>query len=89
MQQYQAAFNDNKAKGRRLAYLNAYMHNGQPRFTAIWSSGIKGLGASSHGLTNSQYQAEWSKQRKRGLLTRLVTGYTEGGRGRYAAFWKK
>ena len=89
VQQYQAAFNDNKAKGRRLAYLNAYMHNGQPRFTAIGSSGVKGLGAASHGLTNSQYQAEWSKQRKRGLLTRLVTGYTEGGRGRYAAFWKK
>jgi len=87
--EYQKLTDENKHKGRQLAYLNAYEHNGQPRFTAIWNSSIKGAFKARHGLSGGEYQAEWEDARKSGMLTRAVTGYTEDGASRYAAVWRK
>jgi hypothetical protein len=87
--EYQNLANENKQKGRELVYLNAYEHQGQPRFTAIWNSATKGAFKSRHGLTGEAYQDEWESALKSGLLTRAVTGYEEGGRARYAALWRK
>jgi murein DD-endopeptidase MepM/ murein hydrolase activator NlpD len=87
--QYQQAFDANAKQGRRLVYVNAYVHGGQPHFSAIWSSKANGHYRARHGLTGSQYQAEWESTTKSGLLTRDVTGYAVGGSARYAAIWRK
>lgn len=87
--EYQSLANENKQKGRELVYLNAYEHMGQPRFTAIWNSATKGAFKARHGLTGEAYQDEWNSATKSGLLTRVVTGYEDGGHARYAALWRK
>jgi hypothetical protein len=72
--EYQKLFDENKQKGRQLAYLNAYEHNGQPRFTAIWNSSAQGASKSRLGLSGGEYQAEWGSALKSGLLTRAAPG---------------
>jgi murein DD-endopeptidase MepM/ murein hydrolase activator NlpD len=86
--EYQQLSDENKQKGRQLAYLNAYEHQGQPRFTAIWNSATKGSFKARHDLSGGQYQQEWESSVKAGLLTRAVTGYVEGSQVRYAAVWR-
>jgi hypothetical protein len=87
--EYQQLSDENKQKGRQLAYLNAYEHQGQPRFTAIWNSSTKGSFKARHDLSGGQYQQEWESSLKGGMLTRAVTGYVEGSEVRYAAVWRK
>jgi hypothetical protein len=87
--EYQELSDENKQKGRQLAYLNAYEHQGQPRFTAIWNSATKGSFKARHDLSGGQYQQEWEAAVKTGMLTRAVTGYVEGTEVRYAAVWRK
>ena len=87
--EYQQKFEENKQKGRQLAYLNVYEHQGQPRFSAIWSSSAQGGSKALHGLSGTAYQQEWEDATKAGLLTRAVTGYEEGNGARYAAVWRK
>jgi hypothetical protein len=84
--EYQAKFDANTAAGRRLVYLNAYTHDGQPRITAIWWKSAPSVFA-KHGLTSAQYQAQWSANLSAGRLTQAVTGYEQGGDVRFAAFW--
>ncbi len=86
--EYQEKFEENKQKGRQLAYLNAYEHQGQPRFSAIWTS-AQGGSKALHGLSGNAYQQEWEDATKAGLLTRAVTGYADGSAIRYAAVWRK
>lgn len=87
--QYQQQFNLNKRSGRQIAYLNAYVHNGKTRFTAIWNSNTKGLFKARHGLSSGGYQQNWEDAIKTGLLTRNVTGYADGNSARYAGVWRK
>lgn len=87
--EYQQLSDENKQKGRQLAYLNVYEHQGQPRFTAIWNSATQGGFKARHDLSSAQYQDEWESAVKGGMLTRAVTGYAEDGAVRYAAVWRK
>ena len=87
--EYQQLFDENKEKGRQLAYLNVYEHQGQPRFSAIWNSATQGAFKARHGLSGGAYQQEWEDALKGGLLTRAVTGYEDGNAIRYAAVWRK
>jgi len=87
--EYQQAFDDNAKQKRHLVYVNAYMHGGQPQFSAIWSSKASGSYKARHGLTSAQYQNEWESSSGAGLPTRDVTGYSTGGSARYAAIWRK
>lgn len=86
--QYQAEFNKNVQAGRRLAYLNAYTHQGSPRIVAIWQQAAPTFVA-RHGMSSSQYQAEFNKNLGAGRLTRAVTGYESSNQHRFAAFWSK
>jgi hypothetical protein len=86
---YQKQFDENKEQVRQIAYLNAYEHNGEPRFTAIWNSVTNGTFKARHGLSSNQYQNEWEEALKNGLLTRNVTGYVDGNSVKYAAVWRK
>ena len=87
--QYQQAFNQNKQAGRQVAYLNAYVHNGQPRFTAIWNSATNGSFKARHGLSSGQYQQQWEDNTQQGFLTRIVAGYEQDNTIRFAAVWRK
>lgn len=88
--QYQAESDQNKEAGRYLRYLNAYLHDGKPRFTAIWSSKptISSWGA-KHALTAEGYESQWQANMNAGRRTQAVTGYEEGGQERFAAYWIK
>lgn len=86
---YQQAFDANARAGRHLVYLNAYVHGGQPHFSAIWSSKAGGAYAARHGLSSAQYQQAWQQATAKGQRTRDVAGYSVGGTARYAAFWRK
>jgi hypothetical protein len=91
--EYQQEWNDNSAAGRRVAYLTAYNHEGQVRFSAIfWQSNLEGDEASTlgrHGLTSGQYQSEYQTRLGQGYLTRCVAGYAAGSSARFAAIWRK
>ncbi len=87
--EYQTHFDTNVEAGRKLAYLNAYTHNGGPRITAIWHEKASSPLTARHGLTGSGYQTEFDKQLGSGFLTRAVTGYEENDSHRFAALWSK
>lgn len=87
--QYQQEYDENKRDGLRLVYLNAYEHDGQPRFAAIWSSAGSGTTRAKHGLDGSHYQEAWAAAMKEGFRTQAVAGYEEAGRARFAAYWRK
>lgn len=87
--EYQQAFADNTAQGRRPVYLNAYGLDGQIYFSAIFAAKPAGALSARHGLSSQQYQAEWENATGNGHLTRVVTGYAVGDSARYAAIWRK
>lgn len=86
---YQKQFDENKRKGRQVAYLNAYNHQGAPFLTAIWNSKTTGPFIARHGLSGSEYQTEWENATDAHFLTRNVTGYSTGNSATYAAVWRK
>jgi hypothetical protein len=87
---YQTEFDANNVAGRHLAYLAAYTHDGGPRISAIWhQKPAVDVLVARHGLSSSQYQAEFDGALGAGLLTRAVTGYEQGGKARFAAYWTK
>jgi Polyglycine hydrolase-like, structural repeat/Peptidase family M23 len=88
-QEYQTQFDQNIAAGRKLVYLGAYTHNGAPRISAIWHQKAAPNFVARHGLSSSQYQAEFDLRLSQGFLTRAVTGYAEGNSHRFAAYWSK
>jgi hypothetical protein len=87
--EYQQLFNANQQQGRQVVYLNGYVHGGQAFLSAIWSSNPASAFKARHGLTSSQYQSEWESATGAGLMTRYVSGYSNGGAARYAAVWRK
>jgi CubicO group peptidase (beta-lactamase class C family) len=89
-QEYQTEFDQNKASGRHLRYLNSYLHEGKLRFSAIWAEKpeVSGLKA-NHGLTAEQYLSSWEDAMSSGFRTRAISACEEGGKVRYAVYWTK
>ncbi len=88
--EYQTKFDENTAKGRYLHYLNSYVHEGKPRFTAIWAQEPKVSGfKASHGLTGDKYQSSWEDALSAGFSTQAIAGYEDAGNVRFAAYWTK
>ncbi len=65
--EYQATFNANSEAGHRFVYLNAYTHDGAPRFAAIWWARPAVSTRAQHGLTFSRYQTAWSANLSAGI----------------------
>lgn len=85
---YQAEYDTNKASGRKLAYVNAYNHNGRPRFVAIFKSRAPVVKKAKHGISSSGYQSHWNSAKANERKTQAVTGYVSGnGKVRFAAYW--
>jgi hypothetical protein len=87
--QYQQAVDENARAGRHLVYVDAYVHGGQPHFSAIWSSKAASTYRARHGLSGAQYQSEWTASTRAGHLTEAVSGYAVGNSARYAAIWRR
>jgi hypothetical protein len=78
---------DNEAAGRRLIYLNSYMHSGSPRFSAIWSSSAPAHVHSVTMLGAREFQFSVSERTSAGWEIQAVTAVEQGGSARYSAFW--
>lgn len=90
LSEYQTKFDENTAKGRYLHYLNSYVHEGKPRFTAIWAQKPKVSGfKANHGLTGDKFQSSWEDALSAGFRTQALTGYEDAGNVRFAAYWIK
>ncbi|MBA3714640.1 MAG: serine hydrolase [Pyrinomonadaceae bacterium] len=88
--EYQTKFDQNKASGRHLHYLNSYLHEGTLRFSAIWAEKPDVSGSkANHGLTAEQFLTRWEDAMSAGFRTRAITGCEEGGKVRYAVYWTK
>ena len=87
--QYQSNFDANSLAGRRLIYLNSYVHNGQARYSAIWASTAKPNVFAKHGLSSAAYQAHFNYRVRNGWTTAAVSGMYIGGTTYFAAFWDK
>lgn len=87
--EYQQAFDENKAAGRQLAYVQAYNHNGGVRFSGIWYSVFSTMSAAQHGMNSDEYQKKWEELTGKGYRTQAVTGYEQNNEMRFAALWRK
>ena len=77
-----------KAQGYRPVHVDGYTVNGKPYFAAIWDKG-RGGWVARHGMSGSQYQAEFDKWAAQGYRLVDVSGYEAGGKARYAAIWHR
>jgi CubicO group peptidase (beta-lactamase class C family) len=89
-QEYQEKYDEMNGKNWEQVYINAYHHEGQTRFSVIWyeKSGYQSHAATRKSSADS-YQEKWEGNTGKGLLTRCVTGYDEGGKHWFAAHWAK
>lgn len=88
--EYQTKFDENKARGWHLHYLNSYIHDGALRFSAIWADKPEVSGTIAyHGLTDEQFLLRWEDAMSKGFQTRAITRYEDNGNVRYAAYWTK
>lgn len=86
--QYQANYNTNTGAGRNLMYLNSYLHNGAPHYTAIWASAAPDDFA-KHGQTSAGFSTWWNTLTGTGWDTKAISGVTVNGTTLYAGFWTK
>ncbi len=86
--QYQSQFNRLVGLGYELTEVSGYAVNGQERYAAIWQKIAGDTWQARHGLTATQYQAEFTNLFNLGYRLVQVSGYTIGGQDRYAAIWR-
>ena len=79
-----------KKAGRRLAYMNAYIHDKGvlPRFVGIWNSKVSG-GEYLPNVYGPKMMDQGNRLGKKGYYVRFVTGYGVGSGHRFDAFWYK
>jgi hypothetical protein len=84
---YQDAFDDQVAAGRRPITVHGYHTDAGARLTAVFVKPIGGNWSAVHGLDSDEYQAAHDAAFADGKLLRAVGGYDEGGQ-RFAAVWR-
>ncbi len=85
---YQTKSEQNTANNRYLHYLNSFVHEGKPRFTAIWVQEPKLSGFTArHGLIGDKYKSNWEDMLIAGFRTQAIAGYEDAGNVRFAAYW--
>lgn len=88
--EYQTKSEQNEAIGRRLHYLNGYVHEGKLLFSAMWAEKPElSRYNARHHLTAEQYQRIWEDEMSAGSATRAISGYEVGGKVRFAVYWTK
>ena len=88
-QQYQDEVAKNHKNGYRLLHVDGYSDGNKARYAAIWNKqSTNGLRA-RHGLTGTEYVAEFKKNEQDGYRLVHISGYGIKGKAYYAAIWKK
>jgi len=88
-QQYQDEVTKNQKNGYRLIHVDGYSDGKKALYVAIWNKeSTSGLRA-RHGLTGTQYAAEFKKNKDDGYRLVHISGYGLKGKAYYAAIWKK
>jgi CubicO group peptidase (beta-lactamase class C family) len=87
--QYQAEFTRLTSLGYRPIDVSGYEVGGQPRFAGIWEQSGGPEWVARHGLTNAQYQAEFTRLANLGYRPVRISGYALGGQDYYAAIWHR
>ncbi len=92
LQQYNDYFKDYTDKqGFKVVSLNGYTVNGTPMLSGIWYKNVAGYSswwAKTH-LTAAEYQTQFNAYTAQNYLTRVVTGYSDGGTMRFEGVWAK
>lgn len=88
--EYQAMYTAQGQAGRRPAYVNAYMHGGQPFLSAIFTERPDGKRRDRHGMSAQQYQGEFQGATQSGLKTRAVSAF-DGAQSnhRFIGMWRE
>lgn len=88
--QYQAAFDDLTKKGYRPIQVSGFPSGNQARYACIFIKESKAPAwAAKHGMTASQYQAEFNKWTGQGYRLADVSAYTVGGKAYFSGIWEK
>jgi len=87
---YQQEFNPWTSKGFRLSHVSGYAVGSETQYAAIFEKPASSPAwVARHGLTSSQYQAEFDAQVKAGYTLTLVNGYAVDNVDYYAAIFEK
>jgi CubicO group peptidase (beta-lactamase class C family) len=89
---YQTTFNaETQLPGYQLAaYRPAYVTmSGDQIYCSVFADSVVGAWVARHGMTSSEYQAEFDKQNAAGLYPICVQGGGSDGNTRYAAIFAK
>ena len=87
---YQQEFERLGKLGYSITYVSGYNDGGQARFNGIWDKFTTPPNrVSFHGLTNAQYQQQFTKLTADGYWPLLVNGYGIGGADFYTAIFEK
>ena len=87
--EYQVAFDEFVAKGYRLLLVSGYAVGNEARYAALWSKAAGTPWVARHGLSSTEYQAEFDKNVGKGFRLAHISGYTVGAQTLYAAIWDK
>ena len=85
--EYQALVDDMVKRKMSLAYLNAYVHQGEVQYSAVFVGGGGGE-IWRHGMSGEGYQKEFDEHTGKGFSLRLVTG-AGGNNPVFAAVWER
>jgi hypothetical protein len=86
---YQQLFDQQTKAGQGLAYVNAYIVGGAPRFVALFAASAKTPFQAKHGMSAAAFTSQTSTLTKQGYSTRAVCGYVVNGSTSFIALWSK
>ncbi|MCO7224085.1 hypothetical protein [Pleionea sp. CnH1-48] len=86
---YQNKVNQQKALGKHPVYLNAYVHNGTPYYTAVFASKPATSWRAKHGLTGSSFQTYFNLYGGQGFKADAVAAIDGYGSHRFGGIWHK
>ena len=73
--QYQQEFDKWGGQGYRLLHVSGYVIAGKPFYAAIWEKSGGPAWVARHGMTGSDYQAEFNQRAQEGYRLLDVSGY--------------
>ena len=86
--QYQTALDQMDAQGYRLVQVCGYQVNLDVFYAAIWERRAGPAWQTRYGLTESAYRSAMDDLTGQGYRLTWVSGYSHGGRARYAGIWE-
>ncbi|WP_164503592.1 M23 family metallopeptidase [Pleionea sediminis] len=86
---YQDKVMQQDEQGKRPVYLNAYMHNNNAYYTAIFAQYPFKLWTARHGQTSGGFQNYFNSYTSNGYLTDVIAGIDGYNYHRFAGVWTK